>query len=273
MSLENEKPPGGEALRRRLTELWKRWDDKLQAKLENGPKKQSGKRTKRNSKASFNNLDVLTIVSHRDFPNGRELGQISWDAYQRALKVEASLKKRVEGLGPKVVAQIAKEIAAYGEDRELAGYRGAQLEMLVADHVANLKTADEGRAAKQRRSDQRLELLVAYVRTNGLTLLFPGTIAADTGHLAAINSKFGKAFGSIDRKQLERELTKAFGILRGEALQPYVEGLKSADRTPSVLLGDYRDQLAKQLKAKGVSLPRSERQFRDAIERALAASY
>lgn len=270
LSSKHDKSPGGEALRRRLTELWNRWDLELMSLLQNDAKDESGELTK---SAPFKNLDILTIISQRDYPNGRQLGQISFDAYQKALTVEAGIREKLGSLGCNVVVKIAREIASYGEARELAGYRGAQLEMLVADHVANLKTSDEGSTAKKVKADQRLKSLIDYVRENSLAQSLPGRIAADDNHQERINKKFKAAgFGVIGSKQLERELVDAFAILRAEALLPFIERLPDADRTRSALLGEQKDRLKEFLEANGLSHPRTSRQLTDAVMLALQAT-
>jgi hypothetical protein len=261
-SAKEPSPAGGEALRRRLKELWKLWNDDLRVRLETPPEGEI--------EGPFTNLDLLQIVSERDFPDGRQLGEDSWRAYQKARKLEAELSNEIRALrGSAGERRLTKNLSDYGAARELAGYRAAQLEMLVADHAANWNTSSQGSAAKRTKADRRLQLLVAYVRTNSLTLLLPGTIAADADHRAGINSKLSKDFGSIDKKQLERELTKAFAILRATALRPYIRGLERADHVPSVLFEKHRNQLIKQIKVQGISVPSTERQFKEAIERAL----
>jgi hypothetical protein len=262
VSMKEQHAAGGEALRRRLAELWERWDDELKARLEESSEGET--------EGAFKDLEILTIVSERDFPDGRELGPLAWSAYQEALKLEAGLKEKFEALGGGSIRarQFAKELSAYGAARERAGYRGAQLEMLVADHVANLEKTAAGNAAKSTRAEQRLQLLVNYVMANSLTMVLPGAIAKDENHRTKINKEI-KSLGSLAEKQLQRELVKAFGILRSDALVPHIAKIDKAQLSSEALLRERREELLNFIRAANVVLPSNDKQFEQELSQAI----
>jgi hypothetical protein len=252
--MKGEVAPGGEALRRRVTEMWELWDDKLKDRL----------------RGSFNDPEILEIVSAGDYPDGHELGPLCWSAYRESLKLEADLKDKFGTLVERsaLARQFAKELSAYGEARERAGYRGAQLEMLAADQLANWKATASGNVAKTTRTERRVQLLVNYIVANSLTRMKPTTIARNANLQTKINEKI-KSLGSVGEKQLERELIEAFSLLRSKVLVPYVAKLKGVDQEPKALLRQHREELASCISAAGISAPSTDKQFEAALDIAL----
>lgn len=252
-----KRKPGGEALRQRVTDLWYHWTDDLRNGLVDPSEGEA--------EGLFTNLDLLEIVSEKDFPDGRQLGKDSWREYRKALTLEKRLKQRI---GSSDSRRLAKELSAYGAARELAGYRAAQLEILVADHVANQRASEAGNRVKTEKVEKRVKQLVDFVRDNSLKMLRPVAAARLPGCRDKVKQEV-KAFGSVGEKQFERDMVKAFGILRSKALLPFLNSLKKADRDVSRLLRHHRGEIEREIQAAGISKPTNLKQFREAIEFAL----
>ena len=200
------KAAGGEALRQRVTELWNRWDDEFKNGLEKPPKGET--------EGPFTNLDVLVLVSEKNFPDGRQLGKESWEQLLKAQKFEKSIKQQLEtSTGRSELSRLSKGLSAYGAARELAGYRAAQLEMLVAYHAANKKASEKGNEAKAKNVDQRVRLLADFVRDASLAMHKPVTVARIPGCRDRVNQKI-RALAMLSDKQFERDMVTCASVAR-----------------------------------------------------------
>ena len=248
--------PGGEALRRRVTDMWECWNDEIMARL----------------RGASIDPDTLILFSQRDYPDASELGPLCISLYKKSVQLADRLENRFRapGAGTTLARHFAKELSDYGEACKLAGYRAAQAEMFAADQVANWKATASGNIAKSLIGDKRVQQLADHVEGNSLAMMYPTTIARNEILRIKINDKV-KLAKSIGVKQLERDLVVAFGILRSKALVPCLAKLNVnvASQEPKALLRGHRKQLQICIATAGISIPTTDKQFEEALDRAI----
>jgi hypothetical protein len=140
------------ALSRRLTEMWRKWDEDTIKLLD---------------RTGFPDADLITLIGRPQNPPGADLGSLWHEAYRTAQRRIKAIKELLAGMDAEADrAKIVRAVEQYGEARERLGHLGAQFELLAADHLANESRLSEVANAKRQRTQERLEAIRAYIAKN-----------------------------------------------------------------------------------------------------------